>query len=90
MDRRTVKTLSTLVIVAAAAVSIVLVLEAFNVSAFAFGIGKAVVGIVLLRVVDEYLFPGIDFIEEVRNANVAAGLVYAALCVLLAAAIGTI
>lgn len=47
---------------------------AMNLSAFAFGIGKVSLGIMLVKLIDDWVYNGIDTIMELRNGNSAVAL----------------
>lgn len=48
-----------------------------------------VVSIVALILVDKYLFRGIDFVEEIRKGNLAAGIFYSVILLFIGLVVAT-
>lgn len=48
-----------------------------------------VVSLVALLTIDKYLFKGIDFIEEIKKGNLAAGIVYSVILLFIGLVVAT-
>ncbi len=56
-------------------------------SSLTIGLTKALIGILILSVVDDILFKKIDTIEEIKNKNTSYALIYLANAIIIAACI---
>lgn len=65
-------------------------LYAVEFSAFAFGLGKVAISIVLFWLFDYFILHDVDTIEELKKGNVAYAIFLLALAILVAVAIGTV
>lgn len=61
-----------------------------NPSSFAYGLAKGAMFLVFLRVVDKTIFRDVDFISEIRHANMPAAIVFGVIAYTLATIIGSI
>jgi bacteriorhodopsin len=58
-------------------------------SSFTIGLAKAILGILLLKIVDDTVFGKIDTIPEIKNKNVSYALIYLANALIIAACIAS-
>jgi len=72
-------------------VAVIFIFITFNwlveLSAFAVGIAKGVLGVVMVWIFDRYAMKEIDTVEELKKGNIAYGLFMLGLFVIIAAAI---
>lgn len=57
-------------------------------SALPIGLVKAVMGILVLSLVDDVIFHSVDTIEEIKNKNTGYALIYLGNAIIIAACIG--
>lgn len=68
--------LQLLLSVAVLAVAATLTLDwAYELSAFAFGLAKIALGLLLFYLVDKFMLKGFNTIQELKNANIAVSIV---------------
>lgn len=71
--------------------AIIFIVITFNwlveLSSFAVGIAKAVLGIFLVWIFDKYAMKEIDTVNELKERNIAYALFFLGLCLVIAAAI---
>lgn len=80
------KTLISITIVALLSI-IVTYLYAIEFSAFAFGLGKVTISIILFAMIDKFILVEINTIDEIKKGNIAYAITLLAVAVLIATAI---